>query len=58
MILSNSLITNEKFIVGVAMSRGRGHIGGRDNTPPDIPERLEGLGIAVWCDKILYYTRV
>ena len=44
---------------------GRGHISGRDNTPPDIALPVggtkgtgEGLGIAVWCDKILYYTRV
>ena len=49
---------DEKYFVGVAMLRGRGHISGRDITPTDTPLRLVGLGNAVLCDKILYYTRV
>ena len=45
--MSKNQIIDENLIVGVAMSRGRGHIGGRDNTLPNIPWRLEGLGNAV-----------
>ena len=45
--MSKYLIIDEKLIVGVVMSRGRGHIGGRDNALPDITWRLEGLRNAV-----------